>query len=280
MSTRTVRKPKKKTKPDKRVKWNPKLLITVYEYAKSGYPNAKIAQGIGVQPTTFDRWLKERGSLRDALSRGRGGKEKGGQTIIEYIYGRLSNEAKRVWDNLQDCMANEDHGASTAERVDAVFADKGMKMRKLMFLHALVQHNYNISEACRMVNTSITIINRWKADPQFCRLFDEMTFHQKNFIEGALMKKVAEGDTTAVIFAAKAKLAERGYTDKKVIEGKIDHNHNHQHTMINIDELPLSIACKREILTAIRNQQHQQEMLTLEAESREVGEVVDDDDFE
>lgn len=53
------------------VKWDPKRLADVYEWAKAGATNKEIAAALGIDDGTFYRWKAGKKDFCDALTRGR-----------------------------------------------------------------------------------------------------------------------------------------------------------------------------------------------------------------
>ena len=83
----------------------------------------------------------------------------------------------------------------------------------------------NISVAC--TNFGIdrkTYYNWYEDDMEFRKAADAVKEIRKDFIESALDKKIREGDSTCIIFAAKTQCKDRGYveTERKEIAGKMD----------------------------------------------------------
>lgn len=77
-----------------------------------------------------------------------------------------------------------------------------------------------VSTACSAFGVSrATFYARRRDDPVFdarCTDVEEMV---KDFGEAALLKKIKEGDTTCIIFFAKTKLKDRGYTERHEVTG-------------------------------------------------------------
>lgn len=70
-----------------------------------------------------------------------------------------------------------------------------------------------VSAACEMAGVSRMTYNRWiKADEDFAAKIKDMADFQCDFVESKLLKKIEEGDTTAIIFYLKTKGKKRGYT--------------------------------------------------------------------
>lgn len=76
-----------------------------------------------------------------------------------------------------------------------------------------------VREACRKAHIShATYYNYMKEDPEFAAKVDAIREAQKDFVEDALIKKIADGDTKAIIFASKCLLKDRGYNEKQQID--------------------------------------------------------------
>lgn len=70
-----------------------------------------------------------------------------------------------------------------------------------------------VSAACEMAGVCRMTYNRWiKADEDFAAKIKDMADFQCDFVESKLLKKIEEGDTTAIIFYLKTKGKKRGYT--------------------------------------------------------------------
>lgn len=94
------------------------------------------------------------------------------------------------------------------------------------FLEALKACNGIVSTACKAVGMSRSVVEMWKKEPEFLEKLNEIREDTNDFIEGALLQKVAEGDTACILFCARTKLRQRGYSEKVDVGlgGKIDHN--------------------------------------------------------
>lgn len=96
-----------------------------------------------------------------------------------------------------------------------------MAKNKDEFLKEFDKAHGNISVACTnfgMYNS--TYFDWYNNDPDFKAKADAIKEKRKDFIESALDKKIEEGDTTAIIFAAKTQCKDRGYSEKIEFEGK------------------------------------------------------------
>lgn len=96
---------------------------------------------------------------------------------------------------------------------------KGVARRKERYLEALEKTVGNIAAACRATGiVRQTIINWRKADPEFAQKYDELKEGITDNVETSLLKKINEGDTTAIIFYLKCRAKDRGYIDRVVTE--------------------------------------------------------------
>ena len=97
--------------------------------------------------------------------------------------------------------------------------------QKAAFLKVFEDALGNISVACRNFGLDRgTFYNWYEDDPDFRKAADAVKEVRKDFIESALDKRIKEGDTSAIIFAAKTQCKDRGYveTERKEIAGKMD----------------------------------------------------------
>lgn len=86
-------------------------------------------------------------------------------------------------------------------------------VKKEKFLQAYKNSLGIVSGACEMAGVSRMTYNRWiKADEDFAAKIKDMADFQCDFVESKLLKKIEEGDTTAIIFYLKTKGKKRGYT--------------------------------------------------------------------
>ena len=91
---------------------------------------------------------------------------------------------------------------------------------KKNFLEAYQMTFGNIGESCRAVKIHRQTFYLWKKDdPEFKAAIDAMEPREdfKDFIEAALRKKIKEGDTACVIFAAKTQVKDRGYIERNEV---------------------------------------------------------------
>lgn len=97
------------------------------------------------------------------------------------------------------------------------------KDNKTLFIDNLHQACGIIAEACRQTGISRqTYYNWYNQDSQFAERVDDEIERQKDIVESAIIKKITEGDTATIIFYAKCKMKDRGYTEKEAVTKKED----------------------------------------------------------
>jgi hypothetical protein len=100
-----------------------------------------------------------------------------------------------------------------------------MAYKKEDFLKVFEQALGNVSVACKNFGCDNSLFYIWcKDDPEFKKKADAVKEIRKDFIESALDKKIKEGDSSCIIFAAKTQCKDRGYveTERREISGKMD----------------------------------------------------------
>jgi len=234
-----------KKKPlGKPTKWRARYVFQVYDLARKGLNNTRIAEVLGVNYMTFGQWASRKPILQLALREARKKEDgEGKQTFADFIYKQLPQDLREVWDKRKELMESP----SGAVRWEAMLNEKGTKARQYLFLYALVSHSFNASEACRAIMVPKSKLDEWREkDLDFNRLVDEIEWHKGNFFESRLVKLVRQGEPNAVLFANKTFNKRRGYTGDQ--DATI--HHEHTHSIISIDAiLPmLSISARKEIL--------------------------------
>ena len=57
-----------------------------------------------------------------------------------------------------------------------------------------------------------------KEDPEFAKAVEDIKEAQIDYVEGELIKNIAQGKETSIIFYLKSKAKKRGYTDKSEVD--------------------------------------------------------------
>ena len=243
---------------DRRVKWSDEYYVRAYQLARQGDSDGRIAKKIGVMCKTFLKWKRQHPALRKALAEGRENRNRNFQAgFRDLVYNRLSPELQEVWDDINACE-KEPGGVA---RIEAILDDQGVRVRQHFFLYALVESNFNASEACRRVNISRNTLEHWKLnDPGFSEIVDQMHLAKGDLFEEGLVRAVKDGDTKAILFANRTYNRHRGYNEKIEVEhsGQL----NHLHALVDLDSLDLPLEVRAAILEAVRKQKK----LTVEAE--------------
>lgn len=98
---------------------------------------------------------------------------------------------------------------------------KRVEDKKALFLKAFEQSRGIIAPACRAISMTRQIYYKWlEDDPSFAEAVEAIRQEQIDIVESALLNKIEDGDTTAVIFYLKTKAKERGYSERTELTGK------------------------------------------------------------
>ncbi len=92
---------------------------------------------------------------------------------------------------------------------------KRIAEEKEALLEALNKSSGIVASACKAVNISRFTFYKWyNEDEDFREKVDDVQELQKDFAEALILKKMKEGDTTMIIFYAKTKMKDRGYSER------------------------------------------------------------------
>lgn len=220
-----------------------RFILDLYDAFLRESDMKKVADSLGLEYRTLITRMNTHPKLREVkeLAESRRGNR---EAFSGYIYQHLSERAREIWDDLQFWDGN-----SASEKIEKILANKPKKIRQELFIHALINSGFDLSEACRITGVSRwTLNNNWKADPEFQELLEEIQWHKKNFFEHALLDLVEQRHPGAVMFVNRTVNADRGYTEKL----EVHHGGSVDTTGFTIDDLDLSIECRKEILEAMR----------------------------
>lgn len=231
--------PKTPLKPtDKRSNWTPKHAVDIYRYALAGSTYEEIAKKINCPLSTFKGgWMLDNPECRYAVEQGYADRKSAQEnTFKAYLEERLSPTLRKLWDEIEYWADNQDG----VGKIEELLAPHGGRARQQLWLHAMLETNFDTTKSCKMLNISFQMLNRWKNDdPDFPALLDEMLWHKKNYFENALMGLTAMRSERAIIHANKTLNKDRGYGDKleMTVNGTITHNH----VVIPLDKLTLKL---------------------------------------
>lgn len=231
-------------------KYTEDMAVDTYILAKSGFSNRKISEALNINEHTFIRWVEIHPGIKHALERARNSNSNNGEseTFREYVYRQLPPDLRTLWDKIELWSDHE----SGMEKVEALLSNHTVRVRQSLFMHAMVESNFNASQACRKVCISKRTLDNWtENDPDFPKLLDEIKWHRNNLFEGTLIKLVKRGNILATMFANRTQNRDRGYGEKVDVKhsGTVHHLHNH---VVSVDRLQLPIAERRKLLDAVR----------------------------
>lgn len=95
--------------------------------------------------------------------------------------------------------------------------------KKKVFLSEYLKNNCNVSAAAEATGINRVTYYKWlKTDAKFAEQIQETTEHLYDEVEKALLQRIKEKDTTAIIFFCKTKMKNRGYVEKQQLDVKAD----------------------------------------------------------
>ena len=233
--------------------WKDEFIFRAYELLKTGMTERNVAKALGISVETFWSWMKKKPLFALAVKEGRrlcNTKEGSRCSFKNYVVGRLPPELKPLWDKI---MQFEDADNGT-EKLDALLADQGVRVRQMLFMYAWWSSNFSVSKAMRKVGLARSTFELWKKDPYFLDLIREMQEIKKDFFDEHLCMLVAGGDTAATIFANKTFNRDR-YPEKATVDVNV--RGTIQHNVVRIDDLQLPLEVRKKILVAIREHKPQ-----------------------
>lgn len=106
---------------------------------------------------------------------------------------------------------------TATNKTKEVRAAKTAKDKERM-IEALTKSLGIVTNAVKVTGISRTTHYAWmEKDPEYRSRVEEATDAQIDFVEGNLIQRIQEGDTTATIFYLKTKGKKRGYTERMEI---------------------------------------------------------------
>ena len=228
-------------------KYKKECNLQVYNLARMGTRQNDKARKLGISLKIFKRWLKEKNIFKKYYIKGRKeykGRGKEPFSFRDYIYDRLAPDLRYIWNQIEKI----DELKGGVDKIEALLEKGGKRVRQNLFIHAWTSGNFSISGAMRKVNMSRDTFYKWKKDPEFAKLVEEVDIIRGDFIEGHHMELIAKGDTAATIHASKTFNRNRGYGDKLdlKVSGELDS------IVMTLGELKLPLEVRKELLKAIR----------------------------
>jgi len=112
-----------------------------------------------------------------------------------------------------------------------------IEAKKEAFIQAYQKTFGNIKKSCDLVDMARgTYYNHVKNDIEFARKIEALEPNEDflDFAEDALVKKIKDGDTTAIIFTLKTKGKKRGYIERQ----EVDHSGKLNIETVTVFKLP------------------------------------------
>ena len=225
-----------------------RLLLDVYDAYLRDDDQKRVCEALNISGKTLKKYFDKHPELAEAraLAKERRASQR---SMGDYILGRLSPEARKIWKEMQFWERNE----SAYEKIEKILTGQTKELKQEIFLQALISTGYSVSDACVKSCVSRNTLEHWKnSDAAFRQLFEEVQMHKEDFYEKSLVSLVEMGVPSAVIFVNKTVNAKRGYREQVEIEHTGTTNVNFDFNQLN---LPLEV--KVAVLKAIRENKQQ-----------------------
>jgi hypothetical protein len=199
---------------------------------------AVVAHAFGVTPWNLQKIIERHSELQLAMTMADESRKKG--ILANYILSNLSPQARAIWDKITKL--------STYEEVDACFKNKPLKLRQQLFCTAVLYTSHDYAKALRIVGVPYGDFMRWRTDPEFSQMLEELQWHKKQFFHKSLMGLVAEGHPGAVIFVNRTVNADMGFSERLDlnVHGQVGGAGDYP-----LDQLDLPPAVLKQILEAV-----------------------------
>lgn len=236
-------------------KYDSSIPIKTYELMRAGHKLNTVAHMMGMSHIVFRRWVKKFPELRYAIACAKKFRTgEGNKTFRDYIYGQLSPPIKRIYDKImafdKEIKETGDPDGTIFQKLSVLVEGQGRRMRQHILIHAFIANNFNMSLAMKIAQTPVREYQKWKEDPEFQMLLEELNWHKANFFESALIGLVSQGDSACTIFANKTYNRKRGYNEKVDININTKENNVSPLDVLNKLDLPLEV--RKELLIAVR----------------------------
>jgi hypothetical protein len=103
----------------------------------------------------------------------------------------LDDETKAMWIVLSSEGQDED----AKQRALLAVANNGDRERQKLLAWGLLNNHFDVLAALKALKISQKQYKTWLKDPEFADLIDSVQCAKRQFVEGTLMKLVADGDT-------------------------------------------------------------------------------------
>lgn len=202
-------------------KWEEDMIYRAYACAASGMNVTTIAKALGVDFNTLQAWRAKYPVIERAMESGWASAKAPAQLREEWVFARLEPHLRALWMDIEALWESETSRHQIFDRVRDVPDDE----RQAVFLYALASSTFSVNAAMQMVGIGKKTMDRWLDDPNFAELVSQVEWHKDNFIEDRFLGLVRAGYEPAIMWAARTKLAARGYGQSVKVSGEVAHTH-------------------------------------------------------
>jgi hypothetical protein len=150
----------------------------------------------------------------------------------EFMFAHLPQELQTVWADIEAVWEQD------PVHVRLLLKDKSDKEKQSLFLYALSGTTFSINTALRMCGVGKRVFDRWRKDPGFMELMEQIDWHRKNFLEDKLLGLVNANNAAAIMWVNKVQNRDRGYGEVVEVVGNVSHTHTHAALDLTTLDLP------------------------------------------
>ena len=224
--------------------FTPDRIWQAFSFALTTTSDPELAAALGITEGKLKEWKQSEPAFYRAIlaARKAGADSRGGNGLIaRHVGNSLPPELRELWEELSE-------DKSDREAVMYNLATRGDFDKQRLLVHALSVTRFDLNACCKMLDISKAQLDKWaKDDPRFAKLWDEVYFQKRNFVESKLMDLVEDGNAKAIIFANE-RLNREQYGQKIEVTGQVSHIHAH----IDVSKLDLDPETKSKILLACK----------------------------
>jgi hypothetical protein len=238
MKTKKSSKKKKLKNNVNAEKWDNRLYIQIFQLARSGLSDEKIAEAIGYSLIQFRRRKRKDPALKDAIQQGRNADVPASDQFKDYVYSKLPEELRWVWDEIMSFQETD----NAIAKMEELMRDKGKRVKQRLFLYALYHFHFNYEKAMRMLDVSKKELERWTLEPEFSELLQEIEWHTSQYFGNKAMAMARKGHPAMVKFCAQSLDPRfRKRPSEKNVNVSVSGQIGHAHVQVNkiMEHLPL-----------------------------------------
>lgn len=198
----------------------------------------QVASTFGVTPWNMGQIIKRNPELQLAVAMADENRKKG--ILANYALSNLSPEARKMWDRITKL--------ETHAEIDACFKGKTLKLRQQLFCTAVLYTCHDYAKSLRMVGVPYADFLKWRNDPEFLQMLEELQWQKKQFFHKSLMGLVCEGHPGAVVFVNRTVNADMGFSERLDlnVQGQAAHAGDYP-----LDQLGLPASVLKQVLEAM-----------------------------